>query len=153
MNWISWEVAIKTVSEANCNEHWTKKAQRHRQQQLFTRLSFIANVKGFSLPCKVTLTRRSPRMLDTDNLVTAMKFIRDEVSECLIPEKKGVYRTRSGKFKALKGRADSDPRIEWEYRQLKAPFCSVGIELFFEESSLPVDTDRVETPPLLQGTA
>lgn len=59
------------------------------------------------LPCKVTLTRIAPRLLDTgDNLPMAFKKSRDVIADMLIP---GLQ----------PGRADDDPRIEWSYDQKK----------------------------------
>ena len=35
MKKITWNLRIKTVSEANCTQHWTKKSKRHKLQQFF----------------------------------------------------------------------------------------------------------------------
>ena len=126
---IKMEIPIKTVSEANSSEHWTRKAIRHRRQQFFTRAAYNRSVKHLQLPCIVKLTRLSPRKLDDDNLRGAMKYIRDEVSECIIPEKAGTYVTKKGSVRSIKGRADSDPRITWIYEQEKAPRQGVRIEI------------------------
>ncbi len=130
MTKISWELPIKTVSEANCSEHWTKKSRRHRQQQHFVRLSYLSHVKEISLPCHVTMTRLATRMLDKeDNLPMSMKWIKDELAECIIQPKEQVYKDKKGKMRVLKGRCDDDPRIIWHYAQEKNPICSVRIEI------------------------
>lgn len=126
-----WELPIKTVSESNSSEHWTKKAKRHKQQQFFVRLSFSKVVKEVKFPCIVKLTRLSSRILDDDNLRGCFKWIRDEISECIFPEKRGNFVKKNGKIVQIKGRADSDPRINWEYAQEKAKKQAVRIELSF----------------------
>jgi hypothetical protein len=101
-----WTLNLKTVSESNCSEHWTKKSKRHKQQQFFIRTSFNKEVKNLQLPCKITLTRLANRKLDDDNLVSAFKWIRDQLADCIVPGK-------------AKGHADSDPRIKWSIRKNK----------------------------------
>jgi len=126
---VKWRIPIKTISEMNCNEHWTKKSKRHKQQQFFVRVSYNNNCECISLPCTVKLTRLSPYCLDEDNLLAAFKYIRDELSECMIPEKTGSYINKNGKIVKIKGRADSDPRIKWEYYQEKESEQAIQIEI------------------------
>jgi hypothetical protein len=136
MEKIVWEIPLKTVSEANCSEHWTISSKRHRQQQFFVRALFHGLDRDVSIPCKITLTRLNSRGLDDDNLVSAFKFLRDEVSECIFPEKRMHY-IKNGKARAIKGRADSDPRIKWEYAQEKSKKMGVRIEI----ESLPQEAE------------
>ncbi len=124
-----WELPLKTVSEANSSEHWTISSRRHRQQQFFIRALFHALDKEVATPCTVTMTRLSPRLLDSDNNVSAFKFLRDEISECIFPEKKKSYMTKEGKLRSIKGRADSDPRITWKYSQEKSKTLGIRIEI------------------------
>ena len=128
---IEWELPIKTVSEMNCSEHWTAKAKRHKQQQFFVRLSYKKHVNEIKLPCSITLTRLASRFLDSDNLPASMKFLRDELSECIFPEKGGFYMTKTGKMKAKKGHGDNDPRVIWLYGQEKSKRQGVRIEIEF----------------------
>lgn len=127
---IVWSLPLKTVSEINNvkvkskdgksrSEHWTEKSKRHKQQQFFIRSLFNHEGIEIKLPCTVKLIRISPRLLDDDNLRSAFKWIRDELSECLIPEKVKAYVTKKGKMALIKGRADDDPRITWIYDQEK----------------------------------
>jgi len=125
---------IRTVSEANSSEHWTAKAKRHRRQQYFVRLFFNRYANGINLPCIVTLTRLASRMLDDDNLSYSMKWIRDEISECLIPEKTGSYINKNGKVVKIKGRADSDTRIKWCYEQEKSPTQAIRVGIAYDTS-------------------
>lgn len=127
---ISWEISIKTVSEANSTEHWTKKSKRHKEQQFFVRLSWQLNVEKLKFPCVITLTRLSPRLLDCDeNLPMAFKWIKDEIGACIFPEKVVNYVSKSGKIKQNKGHADSDPRVTWQYKQEKRNIKAVRIEI------------------------
>lgn len=133
---IEFEVAIKTVSEANCSEHWTKKAKRRKQQHFFVRQAFNLSSQNMNLSSQnmnfgftVTLTRLSPRFLDDDNLISAFKGIRDELAECLIPESSKSYLTHKGTFKAIKGRADGDSRIKWCYAQEKRSKQGIRVKI------------------------
>ncbi len=134
MKTISWTVNINTVSEANSSEHWTLKSKRHKNQQLFVRLSFEKYVKDLRLPCLVTITRFASRDLDDDNLVSSLKWIRDEISECILPDKRGIYVDKKGKVKQIKGRADCDPRIRWSYKQERNSIKGIKVEIQFEDT-------------------
>lgn len=136
MNKIIWEIPIHTTSEANCTEHYHVKSKRHRQQQFFVRAIFRKEGSSINIPCVVKFIRLSSRFLDDDNLRTAFKWIRDELSECLIPDKRKSYMNKRGKLTAIKGRADSDDRITWQYEQEKNKRMSIRIEISFS-SVLP----------------
>lgn len=129
---ICFEIPIVTVSEANSSDHWTKKRKRHQQQQQRTRQAYARHVKyNVTFPCCVTLIRLGPRLLDDDNNVSAFKWVRDELSECLLPHERKCYVTKTGKVKSLKGRADSDERIAWKYVQKKYPIRCIIVEIDF----------------------
>lgn len=72
----TYTIPIKTVSAMNAREHWTKKKKRHDMEKLAVRMT----VKPFPLPCIVRMVRVSPGELDTDNLTSAFKAIRDEIA-------------------------------------------------------------------------
>jgi hypothetical protein len=129
MEKITWEIPLKTVSEANSSEHWTVSSRRHRQQQFFIRALFHALDKEVPVPCVVTFTRINSRNLDDDNLVSSMKWIRDEVSQCIFPETRKHYITKKGILRDVKGRADCDPRITWKYAQEKSKTLGIRIEI------------------------
>jgi hypothetical protein len=132
MTKVIWELPIRTISEANSSEHWKQKSQRHRRQQFFVKQLYMKESQAITLPCIVTMIRLGPRILDDDNLASAFKYIRDEISECLIPEKRGVYVRKDGKLIKIKGRADSDPRIKWQYAQEKCPKYGIRIEIEYD---------------------
>lgn len=126
---IIWELPLKTISEANSSEHWTKSRQRHKQQQFFIRALFNAEKRPIPIPCEITLTRIAVRMLDCEeNLPMAFKWIKDEIGACLFPEKVVLYKQANGKTAKNKGHADSDPRVTWKYAQEKGKIQGIRIE-------------------------
>jgi hypothetical protein len=138
-----WTIKVKTVSEANSSEHWTAKAKRHKSQQFFVRMLYQQRIKDVRLPCTIILTRLAPRKLDDDNLVSSMKYIRDELSECIFPEMKKTYVNSKGKVACIKGRADSDSRITWKYEQQKHNQLEIKIVI---EDSYEVDSMQKRDP-------
>jgi hypothetical protein len=128
---IVWNIAIRTVSEANKKEHWTKSSKRHQMQQWFIRRQFLVDERKVMLPCTIRLVRLATRFLDKeDNLPMAFKWIRDEISECIFPEKRIQYVDGDGKLRSLKGRADDSPLIKWEYDQEKSKRMGIRIEIY-----------------------
>lgn len=101
---ISVKVPIKIISEANNRDHWTAKARRAKRQK-WAVLSYLKSRQA-TIPCKIVMTRVGPKMLDFDNLVHGLKYVRDAVADFLIPGLKA-------------GLADADPRLTWEYAQEK----------------------------------
>lgn len=127
---IIWEIPLKTISEGNSHEHWSKAGRRHRQQQFFIRSLFNAEIRPIPIPCVITLTRISTRLLDAEeNLPMAFKWIKDEIGACLFPEKVVIYKKKNGKLAKNKGHADSDPRVTWRYAQEKGKLQKVRIEI------------------------
>jgi hypothetical protein len=97
-------IPLKIVSAANVREHWAIKHRRDKMQKN-TVLAYLNRYNGMvNLPCKIKLTRVSPRKLDDDNLQYAFKAIRDAVCSFIIP---GL----------APGRADDDERLQIEYVQ------------------------------------
>lgn len=131
MTTITWEEDIPTVSEANSCEHWGAKHERHIEQQFLIRMSFERHVKNLKLPCCVTIIRLSPRELDDDNLPMSVKSIRDEIAQCIFPETRGIYFTRSGRIKSKKGHGDRDQRVKWQYGQEKRAKQGIRIEVSY----------------------
>lgn len=116
---------MKLPSVANLREHWAAKAKRARAQRNAVatawlvhadRVAWVLRFAGFlrGPGVEVTLTRVAPRALDSDNLASAFKAIRDEV--------------------ALKlGVNDNDPRVTWSYGQSKGP-AKVVIDIWARAS-------------------
>lgn len=127
---ITWEIPLKTVSEANRSEHWSKARKRHQQQQFFVRSLFNAEKRPIPIPCEVVLTRIASRSLDCEeNLPMSFKWIKDEIGACLFPYLVVMYRTAKGTIAKNKGHADSDPRVTWKYAQEKGKIQGIRIEL------------------------
>ncbi len=117
------ELDIKTVSEANKHEHWTKSNQRHASQKLAIWLEF--KDKAVELPCMVKFSRISPRLLDKDeNLPMAFKWIKDQIAECIIRSHDPLAPKKPA------GRYDDDFRLTWQYAQEKGKPQRIKIEIF-----------------------
>lgn len=98
-------VPVATKGTLNSREHWAARARRVKGERGATiltlwRLSTCppAGIRDVSR-VRVTLTRVNGGKMDTDNLCSALKGVRDEVA--------------SGWF----GWDDADPRFEWVYAQ------------------------------------
>lgn len=98
------KIYVKTVSEANCSEHWTSKSKRHNQQRKAIAWKWVESKPEITPPCIIKLTRIAPRALDDDNNIMSLKYIRDSIADKIHP---GL----------APGRADDDKRIKWEYGQ------------------------------------
>lgn len=113
-------------SEANMNDHWTRKAKRTKKQKFVVTAFLKAYLKKAFAPCVVKFTRYSPRPYDNDNIIPAFKYVRDAVSEYILGQVDNkVYRA---------GRADGDKRIRWEYRQEKTKDAEHYITIQIEPS-------------------
>lgn len=128
-----FELPIKTVSEANSTEHWTKKSKRHKEQAFFVRMAYLQYIGQVTLPVTITMTRCAPRELDKqDNLPMSFKWIVDELSDLVFRDR--VTKTcvsKTGRTVETRGRNDSDSRIIWVYKQEKRKQMAVIIEFEF----------------------
>lgn len=110
---------IRTVSELNCSDHWTKKHKRHRIQQKSVSLVLNPVREKIPVPCHIHLTRYAPRKLNKhDNLPASMKYIVDACCAII-----------TGDFRP--GRADDDERISISYDQILSPHYGVKAEFTF----------------------
>lgn len=108
-------IPIRTISEANTSEHWSKKSVRKKKQAYWVRIF----MKGSSAqpPCHIKLTRIAPRRLDDDNNTMALKYVRDAIADQINP---GL----------APGRADDSCHgITWEYDQEKGIPKSYGVKI------------------------
>lgn len=110
---IEIKLPIRLVSEANNTDHWRVKHNRNKKIKLMLKKYWPKDLH-VKFPCKITLTRVAPRQLDDDNLVFCFKFVRDEISDYLIP---GMAR----------GRADGGTRLEYLYKQRKGEPKEYGL--------------------------
>lgn len=114
------EVPIRTVSEANCFEHWRKKHERHKEQKRKLALALWPIKCQITTPCHIKLTRYAPKKLDKhDNLPMSLKYIVDGCCEILT----GDYRP---------GKADEDEdKFCISYDQVLSKEYGVKIEFTF----------------------
>lgn len=111
MSLLRLEIPMRLPSAANLREHWRVRAKRVKSQRAVVRLAMRAGCMrgptgldasiGVAMqgePLVVRLTRISPRKLDSDNLSSAFKAIRDQVAAEL-------------------GIDDGSDAIEWLYAQ------------------------------------
>jgi hypothetical protein len=98
---------FKVVSEANLGEFWAKKRARVTMQHkvVFWELRCLKPILIVKLPCKVIMTRFGAKEMDSDNLISAFKHIRDAIANYIRP---GL----------APGKADDDKRITWECKQV-----------------------------------
>jgi len=114
---------VKTVSELNCSEHWTKKHKRHKIQQRSVAMILKPIKDSITIPCNIHLIRYAPRKLDKhDNLPASMKYILDACCAII-----------TGDFRP--GRADDDERISFSYDQITYPYYGVRILFTFDSST------------------
>lgn len=89
-------------SVANLREHFRKRAKRAAEHRAIARMILSSSLDGTPpLPVQITLTRCGPRKLDSDNLASSFKAVRDGVADWLVLD-------------------DGDERIEWDYEQERA---------------------------------
>ena len=87
---------------ANSRLHWAARAKRVKRQRAIVGLMLRA-VDRPTLPCVVTITRRSPGTLDDDNAVSSAKATRDAVAQWLALD-------------------DADRRVTWVVTQERGPW-------------------------------
>lgn len=130
------KIPIKTVSESNVSEHWSKKYKRTSSQKKMVRYELMHKNIGttVTLPCEIKITRTGKRLLDDDNLVSSLKSIRDAISDVIIPGLRP-------------GAADADSRLRWTYAQQTGPEYYVEVEIHCHP--YPAYPDAESEQPLL----
>ena len=97
-------IPVKTVSEANISEHWSKKSKRKQQQKALVKIYLSPKLECIKLPCTILLKRIGKRRMDSDNLTVSMKYCRDAIANLIFP---GLPA----------GKADDSPEFTWAYDQ------------------------------------
>lgn len=102
---------IKAVSVTNLRLHWAVKAKLAKAHRNAARsgLASIAPIPP-SPPMALVLTRVGPRTLDSDNLASSLKAVRDGIADWL-------------------GIDDGHPGLEWQYAQRKAGNGNYAVEV------------------------
>lgn len=114
------ELPLRIESVANKREHWATKARRTKQHRM---AAMLACPTPHPLPCVVTLTRVAPRALDTDNLQSGFKALRDGIADRL-------------------GVKDNDPRVEWRYAQVRGKAKEYAARVAIEPAGKAGTTER-----------
>jgi hypothetical protein len=115
----TWGVilALDVPSTLNRREHWRPRQARTRLQRstVYYGLRAAFGLCPFFLPVEVTLVRLGPRLLDDDNVVTALKAVRDGCADYTI----GAYGQGQ----------DGSSAMRWVYGQRR--FDVPGVEITF----------------------
>jgi hypothetical protein len=116
----TFDLPLRTKSEANCSEPWPVRHRRHTEQKRLVG-TFLNPHRGlFRLPCRVVLTRYAPHELDAfDNLPASFKYIVDAICAII-----------TGNYVA--GRADGDKRINISCGQVKSLEYGIRIEISWD---------------------
>jgi hypothetical protein len=103
---------IRTESELNRRDHWAAAAARKKAQRNEVEVEWARLCKGvrFQLPAVVVLTRIGAQALDSDNLSSSFKAIRDQIAETL-------------------GVDDGSEMIRFEYRQIVDRRYGYGVKI------------------------
>jgi len=118
-------IPIKTYSEQNLTEHWSKKARRHKTQQKAVHIALLPykhQLQDIFLKIQpgskfvIVLNRIAPRKMDYDNMVYSFKWIVDQICENINP---GL----------AKGRADDNSYISFQYDQKRGKVNQYAIQL------------------------
>lgn len=117
------ELPLRIESVANRREHWTTRSRRTKAH----RLAALA-VPVHPLPCVVTLTRVAPRRLDGDNLQSGFKALRDGIADRL-------------------GVDDADPRVRWEYDQVRGQHKEYAARVRIRPLDNPPDAGTLAVSP------
>jgi hypothetical protein len=108
---ITFEVPLRTVSGMNVREHWSLRAKRVKAERRATAYRTPPSLKSLGPFLQITLTRRSPRPLDSDNLPGSMKGVRDQLAASL-------------------GIDDRSKLVRWNYEQATGePGVLVSVEV------------------------
>ncbi len=115
---------IFVASEANSREHWHESAKRHYNQKDWVQFALLH--EEIELPCRVKMTRLAPSRLDSDNLITSFKYIRDYIAAEITKDRRP-------------GRADSTPKIKWSYSQEKSSLYGAKIVILSAQADFDVN--------------
>jgi hypothetical protein len=108
---ISVTISLYTTTEANAGGHFVPKIKRAKKQRACVRDVFRKIGLALPLlPAKITLTRIGQRKLDSDNLASALKHVRDEIA--------AAYQVD-----------DADSRYAWEPQQERGEGYAVRIQI------------------------
>lgn len=98
-SWALYMDAMRLVPGDNAREHWARKASRLKLQREMSRIKTAAAIGGNKISsATITITRIGKRKMDSDNLASSAKGVRDGIADAL-------------------GIDDGDERLTWVYAQ------------------------------------
>lgn len=116
-------VPIRTVPGLNAREHFRVRAERVRAERDATQLMLNGQPRP-PIPCSVRLTRVAPSAgVDDDNLVGALKGVRDQIAQWLRVDDKHSNRVR---YVYAQKRGPWGVEIEWGEPVAGAQFQLLG---------------------------
>lgn len=157
---VEFWLPIHTISEANVSqrEHALRKHRRHKTQRsnaYLLAMGPIGAARALELPLAIVLQRHSLAQLDSDNLASSQKHIRDGVTDALAAV---LGRPRNAKDTHAADRAphDDSDRLTWFVSQkpmLKAgPQRGVGVLVKIYRRGAALDALRAAFPAFVAGT-
>ncbi len=81
--YVNTVIPMEVPSTANLREHWGQRAARARSQRRLVAARLATFARPPTLAVEVLLIRVAPRALDSDNLRSALKAVRDSVASWL----------------------------------------------------------------------
>jgi len=125
---VDYRFPLKTVSEANRRDHWATKARRVKEQRGISRMEALAHLQPIVRDLStgrlsITLIRGAPRRLDTDNLASALKAVRDGIADFL-------------------GIDDGSEAVEWRYDQERCSAAPRSAGLPYRKGYVRVKVER-----------
>jgi hypothetical protein len=104
-NQLLLHLPLRTVSETNAHEHWRARQKRAKLHRGWVAIAFSGPharqwlaEHGKAQRFIVTITRLGKRLLDSDNLASSQKAVRDGIADAL-------------------GIDDGSDRFDWRYEQ------------------------------------
>jgi hypothetical protein len=95
---IRLSIPIKTTTTMNSRAHWAVKAKAAKREHTAVAAAWAKERPEIRPILRITLTRVGPRQMDSDQVVTSLKGIRDGVAKKLRID-------------------DGSPLVDWVYRQ------------------------------------
>jgi hypothetical protein len=104
---------MRLKTESNTGGHWRGKAARAKQQRqtACAALFHVLRVAKWQPPLTIIITRYGLALLDSDNLPSSAKHVRDGIAD--------AFGTDDG----------HESGLTWEYRQERATCFAVGIDI------------------------
>ncbi len=109
---ISFLIPIRTRSETNLREPWQARHKRRKHQRLWGYIyTNQVKPKHIVYPIAVHLTRLGPQKMDSDNLPSSMKAIRDGIAD--------AFEVNDG----------DETMVTWTYAQEKSKEYGVRVKI------------------------